>query len=265
MVKYIGVCVFVLLLCGCGSSGSKSPGNSSARISQWATTPIPPPPPAPDAGPTDKAISEATTEVGGARTNVQQVLTVAESNPAAKDAVPPLVSADTHLATAQQKLGDAKSDLNELRARLEATEKAHKDAEASLAKDIASLKSAASTAMDQKQKEIQDLQDENTKLKDAQLNHVQLLLYMIGSFLCLGSIAMFLLRVYSGFAIGSTLGAFMAPTGMAVLGFAKLLPKLSEYAEWGIIAAGCVGVLALALSIYHTFQHVPVAAATVQK
>src|SRR6185312_6269800 len=140
---------------------------------------------------------------------------------------------------------------------------AHQQAEAIMRGDIDKLKTAAGADAARASQQLTALESENAQLKDEAMQKVRTRLEWLGALLCLGGIAAFALSFYIGFTAGHYLGPIMGSCGVLVLGFARMLPTIEAYGEYGCIGAG---VLLVAWLIIEALLHVPKsAAATVVK
>lgn len=248
-MRIIAVILCVVCLAGCGKRKPTGPAPQSA-VATFQTKSIP----VPDATPTALNIQGAKTDVEIAQENVQTVLKVAQSTPAAQAAVAPLTSADVHLTTALQKLAEATSTINKLTDEIKSADKAHTE-------QFALLQKAASSDAIAQAKYAKELEAENEDLRNEAMQKLQYRMYLLGALMCLGGVLGFGLSVYFGFEIGSKLAAPLGVLGILIIGLAKALPRIALYAEWGIVA----GAIVLAGYIaWHLFHHEPSKAKTVR-
>lgn len=255
MKKALFIAFALMLASGCGHSKSKA--SAPSQVSRWSTTPLPVPPPPPNPAPTASSIAGAKTEAVAAQTNVQQALKIAEATPAAQPVIAPLVNADAHLTAADQNLDDASKFIAELRSDLATSEEAHNKTESTLKGDIETLKKAASVDAADKEKQIAGLNAEIVRLNDAQLNKIQLWLYIIGTVMSIGGLVGLYFSIRTGFLLGHSMGPLVSFGGVVVIGFAKLLPDLAKYAEMGVVVIGVALVIVVAVVGYKALHHVP--------
>ena len=243
--------IFLMILAGCHRPGKSKPAPS--EVQKFVMTPLPVPPPLPDPAPVAQDVTGAAGDVAVAQSNVQQVLKAAEATPAAGAAVAPLMSADSHLTTAAQKLGSATVRINDLTQQLAASETAHQNNETILKKYIDTLKTAASKDGAAAAKQVAALEKENQDLQNESIRQAKTRILWAGIALLLGC-AGCIAGTFYGFVAGPKLAGFFAVGGVVLIGLSQLLEKI---VFWGEVA--CIGG-AVALAgwlVWEAFHHKP--------
>lgn len=246
----------LLTLTGCWRSKAKV-SDQPTRVSQFAATPLPVPPPPPDPVPVAVEVTSAKTEVAAAQAGVRQVVQMAAAIPGALPAVSTLNSADFHLTEAVHRLDAADARVAELTQQLHASDQAHQQAQAIIKADVDRLKAAATQDAAANAKTVGALESEIVKLKDEQLNRIQFWLYMIGTAMTFGGLIGLYLSIRTGFILGNTFGPLISFGGIVVIGFARALPKLADYAEVGVGVICVVLVIVVAVTGYKALHHTP--------
>lgn len=251
--------LLAVAIAGCGHSKPKP--TDTPMPDRHAMTMEPVEVAKPDPAPVAQDVSSAKVETQAAQSGlIELAKAAAGAGPAALSAIQ---SIQNHLTEAVKALDAANAHIQDLETQIAAKEKFIAAEKAAYATNAANYEREQADYVAKSGSTITALQAENADLKNAALNSIRKWMYVIGSLLCVAGVGSIFLRFYIGFAVGGTLGAFMIPAGMAIIGFAGLLPKIQEWAEWGLIGAGIIGAIALVWGLVHAFLHPPVPAKAV--
>ena len=246
------ILILSLLACGCGHSKPKT--QTSTALDNYSTTPLAVAPAKPDPSPVILSAGGASQQITAALTGVRNVMQLASKIPSADVAISMLQEVESHLLTAQTNLSDAKTRIDVLQKQIDDTEAVAKQNEDTLKADNDRLKKIADDQNAASNKQIQVLQEENTKLQYEQLNRAKSILFWSGLACLLGAGAAIYSELSLGFLAGWKVAAFSGAIGAALITVSLNLNKI----VWWCEAATAAALLCVVLwTLYHTFHHDP--------
>lgn len=240
-MRYLPFILCICLLLGCKSRKPAAPSNTIGTVQE---TPLLEKPPTPTVEPIQQPIIAADKKT-------DQAISLTKNVPQAAPLQPILAGVKADHAAALAATEATKKQIEAVDAVVEKNDQIQ---DANLAK----VREAATKDAQANQKVIEDLNAENEKLRNEELNAAKHRLMLIGVLLLLAGVGSAVAMFTIGFPAGLKVAAVCAPMGSVCIVLAINLSKIVFWTEWGLFGGAVLALIYLAWHFFHRDPAAPI-------